>query len=126
MKDRYDDIDEYIKDLKAAIAENAQCADHYYHLGLALLSKRDFAGAEEALLEAVRHSPHLAEAYVQLGGICQQRSDQFAQPAAVHRNGIGIVEDDQVAAAVRDHVIETAAGPVFPLGPGQFLHRRKG
>ena len=35
-------------------------------LGLALLSKRDFVGAEEALLNAVRNSPHLAEAYVQL------------------------------------------------------------
>ena len=32
-------------------------------------------GAEEALLNAVRNSPHLAEAYVQLGGICLERGD---------------------------------------------------
>ena len=66
MKQRYDDIDEYIADLKMEIAANEQCANHHYNLGLALLSKRDFVGAEEALLNAVRNSPHLAEAYVQL------------------------------------------------------------
>ena len=73
MKQRYDDIDEYIADLKMEIAANEQCANHHYNLGLALLSKRDFVGAEEALLNAVRNSPHLAEAYVQLGGICLER-----------------------------------------------------
>ena len=73
MKQRYDDIDEYIADLKMEIAANEQCATHHYNLGLALLSKRDFVGAEEALLNAVRNSPHLAEAYVQLGGICLER-----------------------------------------------------
>ena len=51
------------------------CSSHHYNLGLALLSKRDFVGAEEALLNAVRNSPHLAEAYVQLGGICLERGD---------------------------------------------------
>ena len=75
MKARYDDLDEYIADLKAEIAENEQCANHYYNLGLALLTKRDFVAAEEALLNAVRNSPHLAEAYVQLGGICLERGD---------------------------------------------------
>ncbi|MGN0008465.1 MAG: tetratricopeptide repeat protein [Desulfovibrionaceae bacterium] len=75
MKDRYDDIDEYIADLKAEIAQNEQCATHHYNLGLALLSKRDFMAAEESFLEAVRNSPHLAEAYVQLGGICLKRND---------------------------------------------------
>lgn len=75
MKPRYDDIDEYIADLKAEIAQNDQCANHYYNLGLALLSKRDFVAAEEAFLNAVRNAPHLAEAYVQLGGICLERGD---------------------------------------------------
>ena len=75
MKERYDDLDEYIADLKKEIEANAQCATHYYNLGLALLSKRDFVAAEEALLNAVRNSPHLAEAYVQLGGICLERGD---------------------------------------------------
>lgn len=75
MKARYDDIDEYIADLKAEIAQNEQCSNHYYNLGLALLTKRDFVAAEEAFLNAVRNSPHLAEAYVQLGGICLERGD---------------------------------------------------
>lgn len=75
MKARYDDLDEYIADLKAEIAGNEQCANHHYNLGLALLSKRDFVAAEEAFLNAVRNSPHLAEAYVQLGGICLERGD---------------------------------------------------
>ena len=75
MKARYDDLDEYIADLKAEIAGNEQCANHHYNLGLALLSKRDFVAAEESFLEAVRNSPHLAEAYVQLGGICLERGD---------------------------------------------------
>ena len=75
MKARYDDLDEYIADLKAEIAENEQCANHYYNLGLALLTKRDFIAAEEAFLNAVRTSPHLAEGYVQLGGICLERGD---------------------------------------------------
>lgn len=75
MKARYDDLDEYIADLKAEIAQNEQCATHYYNLGLALLTKRDFVAAEESFLNAVRNSPHLAEAYVQLGGICLERGD---------------------------------------------------
>lgn len=75
MKQRYDDIDEYIDDLKKEIASNEQCANHHYNLGLALLSKRDFVGAEEAFLAAVRNSPRLAEAFVQLGGICLERGD---------------------------------------------------
>lgn len=75
MKDRYDDIDEYIADLKTEIAANEQCANHHYNLGLALLSKRDFVAAEESFLNAVRHAPRLAEAYVQLGGICLERDD---------------------------------------------------
>lgn len=75
MKERYDDLDSYIADLKAEIAQTPQCATHYYNLGVAFLAKRDFMAAEEAFLEAVRNSPHLAEAYVQLGGICFERGD---------------------------------------------------
>ncbi|GFH62709.1 MAG: conserved hypothetical protein [Candidatus Desulfovibrio kirbyi] len=75
MKERYDDLDEYIADMKQAISDTAQCATHHYNLGLALLSKRDFTAAEEAFLNAVRNAPHLAEAYVQLGGICMERGD---------------------------------------------------
>ena len=75
MKQRYDDIDEYIADLKREIANNEQCANHHYNLGMALLTKRDLVGAEESFLAAVRNSPRLAEAFVQLGGICLERGD---------------------------------------------------
>ncbi len=75
MKKSYDDIDEYIADLKSEIQDNEQCANHHYNLGLALLSKRDFVGAEDSFLAAVRNSPRLAEAFVQLGGICLERGD---------------------------------------------------
>ena len=75
MKQSYDNIDEYIADLKKEIGQNEQCANHHYNLGMALLSKRDFMGAEESFLAAVRNSPRLAEAFVQLGGICLERGD---------------------------------------------------
>ncbi len=75
MKSQYDDIDEYIADLKSEIQQNDKCANHYYNLGLALLTKRDFMGAEDAFLAAVRNAPRLAEAFVQLGGICLERGD---------------------------------------------------
>ncbi len=75
MKHQYDDLDEYIADLKSEIATNENCANHHYNLGLALLTKRDFMAAEESFLAAVRNSPRLAEAFVQLGGICLERGD---------------------------------------------------
>ena len=75
MKDRYENLDEYIADLRAALSQNDGCANHHYNLGVALLSKGDFVAAEESFLAAVRNSSHLAEAYVQLGGICLQRGD---------------------------------------------------
>lgn len=75
MKERYENIDDYINDLRREIQANDNCASHYYNLGLAFLSKRDFAAAEEAFLNSIRNSPHLAEAYVQLGGICMHRGD---------------------------------------------------
>lgn len=75
MKERYDDIDEYIADLQKEVSGKEKCASQYYNLGLAYLSKRDFSAAEEAFLNSLRSSPHMAEAMVQLGGICMQRGD---------------------------------------------------
>lgn len=76
MKERYDSLDNYIADLQAEIAASeGKCANHHYNLGVALLSKKDFVAAEECFLEALRQSPHLAEALVQLGGICLLRND---------------------------------------------------
>lgn len=76
MKERYESLDEYVADLQAEIAASeGKCANHHYNLGVALLSGLDYAGAEECFLEALRQSPHMAEALVQLGGICLQRGD---------------------------------------------------
>jgi len=75
MKEQYTSTDEYIADLQAEIESGAKCANHYYNLGVALLSKRDFMAAEEAFLNTVRLSPNHAEAFVALGGICLQRGD---------------------------------------------------
>lgn len=76
MKEQYSNVDEYIADLQAEIAASeGKCANHHYNLGVALLSKQDFEGAEECFLEALRQSQHMAEALVQLGGICLHRGD---------------------------------------------------
>ena len=56
MKDRYENLDEYIADLRAALSQNDGCANHHYNLGVALLSKGDFVAAEESFLAAVRNS----------------------------------------------------------------------
>ena len=100
MKEKYDNIDEYIKDLKAAIADtDGRCASHHYNLGLALLSKRDFVGAESEFREALRESVHMAEAMVQLGGICLQRGDlegclRYNEEASSCRPKVAIAESN--------------------------------
>ena len=69
MKDRYTDINEYIRDLQEEIQKDPKCAIHHYNLGVAMLSVGDYGEAENCFLEAIRQSAHLAEAYVQLGGL---------------------------------------------------------
>ena len=75
MKDRYTDIHEYIHDLQEAIEKDPKCAIHHYNLGVAMLSLGDYTEAEDCFLNAIRHSAHMAEAYVQLGGLCLRRGD---------------------------------------------------
>lgn len=72
---RFTNVDDYIADLKAKLAENPDCGHHLYNLGVALLSKREFLEAETAFRDAVDKSPSIAEAYVQLGGIAMWRGD---------------------------------------------------
>ena len=52
MKERYESLDEYIADLQAEIAQNDNCANHYYQLGMAMLAKHDYVEAENAFLNA--------------------------------------------------------------------------
>ena len=68
-------VHEYIQNQREAIASNPDCGMTRYNLATALIGLREFDEAEKELLEAVRCSPTLAEAYVQLGGLCLQRGD---------------------------------------------------
>lgn len=68
-------VHEYIEKQRKAIDSNPECGMSRYNLATALLGLRKFDEAEEELLEAVRCSPTLAEAYVQLGGLCLQKGD---------------------------------------------------
>ena len=69
------DADEQIARLRQALLQNAECGTTHYNLAVALLGKQEFAEAESVLHDAIDSSPTLAEAYVQLGGICLQRGD---------------------------------------------------
>jgi len=68
-------VDAYINEHLRKLAENPECANSQYALGMGYLTKRMFKEAEEAFLKAVDCSPKLVEAYVQLGGIAMQRGD---------------------------------------------------
>jgi tetratricopeptide (TPR) repeat protein len=68
-------IEEYIVQQKAALASNADCGMTHYNLATALLNLRKYDEAEQEFKEAIRCSPNLAEAFVQLGGLCLQRGD---------------------------------------------------
>ncbi len=68
-------VDEYIAEQKAAIASNEECGNSHYNLAVAYLGQKRYDEAEKELHEAVNCSPSLAEAYVQLGGICLQKGD---------------------------------------------------
>ncbi len=69
------DVEEYIARQRAAIAANPECGTSHYNLAIGLLGQRKFDEAEKELLEALENSPTLAEAYVQLGGICLSKGD---------------------------------------------------
>jgi tetratricopeptide (TPR) repeat protein len=68
-------VDEYINQQRQALAGNPECGTTHYNLGVALLGKQQEQEAEKEFLEAIDCSPSLAEAYVQLGGLCFKRGD---------------------------------------------------
>ena len=67
--------EEFIAQQKMMIAQNPDCGTSHYNLAVALLGLKRYEEAEQALNEAIGCSPNLAEAYVQLGGLCLQRGD---------------------------------------------------
>jgi len=67
--------EEYISMQRAAIAGNPECGTSHYNLAVALLGLKKYDEAEKELTAAIHCSPNLAEAYVQLGGICLQKGD---------------------------------------------------
>ncbi len=84
--------DEQIARLRQALLQNAECGTTHYNLAVALIGKQEFAEAENVLHDAIECSPSLAEAYVQLGGLCLQRGDlegcfRFNQQATKARAG---------------------------------------
>jgi len=68
-------VEEFIAEQRAALQGNSECGMTHYNLATGLLNLRQLEEAEKEFKEAVRCSPTLAEAYVQLGGICLQRGD---------------------------------------------------
>jgi tetratricopeptide (TPR) repeat protein len=68
-------IDEYIARQSAAIAANPECGTSHYNLAIAYIGQKKYDDAEQELFEALECSPTLAEAYVQLGGICLAKGD---------------------------------------------------
>lgn len=68
-------VEEYIAMQRAALSSNPDCGVTHYNLGVALLGQEKYDEAEGSFQDALEHSPTLAEAYVQLGGICLKRGD---------------------------------------------------
>ncbi len=67
--------DEYINELKVALASNNECGTTHYNLAVAYMGQKRYEEAETELQEAISCSPTLAEAFVLLGGICLNRGD---------------------------------------------------
>jgi tetratricopeptide (TPR) repeat protein len=67
--------DEYIAQQRHAIAQNPECGNSHYNLGVALMGQKQYDEAEKHLYEAIENSQGLVEAYVALGGIALQRGD---------------------------------------------------
>lgn len=68
-------VDDYIAMQRQALAGNPECGTTHYNLGVALLGKQQDTEAERCFMQAIECSPSLAEAYVQLGGLCLKRGD---------------------------------------------------
>jgi tetratricopeptide (TPR) repeat protein len=73
--ERPKNVDEYIAKYRNVLSSNPDCGTSRYNLAVGLIAKKMYDEAEKELLLAVEHSQGLAEAYVQLGGLCLRRGD---------------------------------------------------
>ncbi|MBF0117681.1 MAG: tetratricopeptide repeat protein [Desulfobacterales bacterium] len=71
----YANAEEFIAKQRAAILSNPECGTSHFNLAVGLLGIKQYEEAEKELHEALLYSPTLAEAYVQLGGLCLMRGD---------------------------------------------------
>jgi tetratricopeptide (TPR) repeat protein len=69
------DVHEFISRQRLAVASNPECGTSHYNLAVGLLGLQQDEEAEMELHKAIECSPSLAEAYVQLGGLCLKRGD---------------------------------------------------
>jgi tetratricopeptide (TPR) repeat protein len=67
--------EEYIARNKEMIQQNPDCGTSHYNLAVALIGQKKYDEAEQELHAAIECSSNLAEAYVQLGGLCLRRGD---------------------------------------------------
>ncbi len=67
--------EEYIAKHKEMLQSNPDCGTSHYNLAVALIGQKKYDEAEEELHAAIDCSSNLAEAYVQLGGLCLRRGD---------------------------------------------------
>ena len=68
-------VEEYLAIQQHSIAANPDCGTSHYNFAVGLMGQKKYNEAERELHAAIDCSPSLAEAYVQLGGICLQRGD---------------------------------------------------
>ena len=68
-------VEEYIAQQRAFIAQNPDCGNSHYNLAVALVGQQKDDEAEKDLHDALDCSSNMAEAYVLLGGIALQRGD---------------------------------------------------
>lgn len=62
--------EQVVTELRKILAENPGCAMTHYNLGIALIKLHQWDDAAVEFLAAIVESPELAEAYINLSGIC--------------------------------------------------------
>jgi tetratricopeptide (TPR) repeat protein len=67
--------EQVVTELRKVLAENTGCAMTHYNLGIALVKLRQWDDAALEFVAAIAESPELAEAYINLSGICFQKGE---------------------------------------------------